>query len=102
MQRKNFLKSSIGLLSTAVLIESCKKTDISTGTDTAGGSTSGSCVIAPTETEGPYPYPGGEVTNPLNRPDITGGQTGVPFTITFTLVNTNNNCSILPGYRIDI
>jgi len=104
MQRKNFLKNSIGLLSAAVLIDSCKKTDIAgtTITTTTTGGTTGSCIVAPTETEGPYPYPGGEITNPLNRADITGGQTGVPLALTFTLVNTNNSCAILSGYRIDI
>ena len=104
MQRKHFLKNSIGLLSAAVLIDSCKKTDVggtTTPTTTTGGST-GSCLVAPSETEGPYPYPGGEITNPLNRSDITGGQTGVPLTLKFTLVNTNQNCTILTGYRIDI
>jgi len=104
MQRKNFLKNSIGLLSAAVLIESCKKTDVlseTTTTTTTDGS-GGSCSVAPTETEGPYPYPGGEITNPLNRSDVTGGQTGVPLTLNFTLVNTNNSCAALAGYRIDI
>ncbi|CAN5277709.1 hypothetical protein BH11BAC5_BH11BAC5_22140 [soil metagenome] len=104
MQRKIFLKNSIGLFSTALVIDACKKADTTTAvtstTNTSG--TTGSCVIAPTETEGPYPYPGGEITNPLNRSDITGGQTGVPLTITFTLVNTNNSCALLSGYRIDI
>jgi protocatechuate 3,4-dioxygenase beta subunit len=101
MQRKNFLKNSFGLLSAAVILESCKKAEVISATTTTGG-TSGACVVAPTETEGPFPYPGGEITNPLNRPDITGGQTGVPLTVTFTLVNTNDNCAVLSGYRIDI
>lgn len=104
MQRKIFLKSSIGLLSAAALLESCKKTDIAfetTATSTTGG-TSGSCAVAPTETEGPFPYPGGEIKNPLNRSDVTGGQTGVPLTLNFTLVNANNNCAALAGCRIDI
>ena len=104
MQRKNFLKNSLGLLSAAVLVDACKKTDLSSTatTSTSTGSGSGTCVIAPSETEGPYPYPGGEIQNPLNRSDITGGQTGVPLSLTFTLVNTNNSCALLQGYRIDI
>ncbi len=101
MQRKNFLKNSIGLFSAALFIDSCKKTDVA-ATTTTSAATGSSCVIAPSETEGPYPYPGGEITNPLNRSDVTGGQTGVPMVITFTLVNTNNACAVLSGYRIDI
>lgn len=58
--------------------------------------------MAPTETEGPYPYPGGEIHNPLNRSDVTGGQTGVALSLAFTLVNTNSSCALLEGYRIDI
>jgi protocatechuate 3,4-dioxygenase beta subunit len=104
MQRKNFLKNVVGLFSTALVMDACKKTTIATDatTITPTTSTSGSCIVAPTETEGPYPYPGGEISNPLNRSDITGGQAGVPITITFTLVNTNNSCALLSGYRIDI
>jgi hypothetical protein len=88
MQRKIFLKNSIGLFSTALVIDACKKADTTTAvtSTTNTGGTTGSCVIAPTETEGPYPYTGGEITNPLNRSDITGGQTAVPLTITFTLL----------------
>lgn len=70
------------------------------GSGGGGGTTS--CVLAPTETEGPYPYPGGEITNPLNRSDVTGGQTGVALTLNFTIVNTNNSCAALSGYRVDI
>ncbi|MEO5890967.1 MAG: intradiol ring-cleavage dioxygenase [Ferruginibacter sp.] len=103
MQRKSFLRNSIGLLSAAVLLESCKKEDVSSGTTTTTtDGVGGSCSVAPSETEGPYPYPGGEITNPLNRSDVTGGQNGVPLTLTFTLVDTNNSCAVLSGYRIDI
>lgn len=104
MQRKNFLKNSIGLLGAASLLNSCKKEDLATSGTSTSGTTSenGSCTVAPTETEGPFPYPGGEITNPLNRSDVTGGQTGVPLTLNFSLVNTNSSCAALSGYRVDI
>ncbi|MBS1759583.1 MAG: hypothetical protein JST23_05595 [Bacteroidetes bacterium] len=63
---------------------------------------SGSCVVAPVETEGPYPYPGGEINNPLNISNIKGDRTGVAFSLTIKLVNTNASCAALTGYRVDI
>lgn len=63
---------------------------------------SNTCVVAPSETEGPYPYPGGESGNPLNQSNIKGDRTGVAFTLTMKLVNTNASCAALSGYRIDI
>lgn len=60
------------------------------------------CVVAPAETEGPYPYPGGESTNPLNISNIKGDRTGVAFSLTIKLVNTNASCAALSGYRVDI
>lgn len=62
----------------------------------------GSCIVAPAETEGPYPYPGGEITNPLNRSNIKEDRTGVAFALTLQIVNTNASCAPLANYRVDI
>jgi len=101
--RKKFLKNFlIGAASVPLILESCKK-DSSSGTGSGSGGTGGtSCIVTPEEVEGPYPYPGGELTNPLNRSDVTGGQTGVPLTLNFTVVNTNNSCAVVPSARVDI
>ncbi len=99
MQRKDFLKNSVGLLSAAVIIQACKKSSTSGG---SGGTSSGSCIVSPEEVEGPYPYVGGEITNPLQRVDITGGQTGLPLTLNFAVVNTNSSCAAVSGARVDI
>ncbi|HRI19542.1 MAG TPA: hypothetical protein PLA68_01255 [Panacibacter sp.] len=97
MERKDFLRSSLGFMSiSAVLTEACRK-DV-TGTTTA----TGDCIVAPAEVEGPYPYVGGELTNPLQRTDITAGQTGLPLTLTFTIADAGNNCNPVPGARVDI
>jgi protocatechuate 3,4-dioxygenase beta subunit len=101
MERKNFLKNSLGLLgSGALILEACKKAATSGTTGTV--STSGSCVVTAEETEGPYPYASGEINNPLQRVDVTGGQTGVPLSLTFIVVNTNNNCALVSNARVDI
>lgn len=101
MQRKHFLKNSLGLLgSGALILEACKKASVTSST--TGTGTSGGCIVTPEETEGPYPYAGGEINNPLQRIDVTGGQTGVPLTLNFNIVNTNNSCAAVAGARVDI
>ncbi|MDN5285620.1 MAG: Protocatechuate 3,4-dioxygenase beta subunit [Mucilaginibacter sp.] len=104
MERKSFLRTfAVAAAAGPMLIEACKKDSTSTTTDTTTTSTNGTtCTVTPTETEGPYPYVGGEITNPLNRADVTGGQTGVPLTVSFLVVNTNNNCNVVTGARVDI
>ena len=102
MERKNFLRNSFGLLgSGALLLEACKKASATAATTTSG-SGAGGCIVTPEEVEGPYPYAGGEINNPLSRADITGGQTGVALALALTVVNTNNNCAAVSGARIDI
>lgn len=99
MERKDFLKNSFGFIGMgAVLVEACKK-DVTAATTTAS---TGDCIITPTEVEGPYPYVGGELTNPLQRSDVTGGQTGLPLVLTFNVVDTNNSCAVVSGARVDI
>ncbi|WEK36999.1 MAG: intradiol ring-cleavage dioxygenase [Candidatus Pseudobacter hemicellulosilyticus] len=107
MERKNFLRNGLLLLGGGGLIlEACKKSGdaaaSTTGTGGTGSTDGGSCVVMPTETEGPYPYPGGEINNPLNRSDVTGGQTGLPLVLTFGVVNVNNNCAYVSNARVDI
>jgi protocatechuate 3,4-dioxygenase beta subunit len=97
--RKKFLKNIlIGATSVPLIIEACKK-DSSSGSGTGG---TGNCIVSPEEVEGPYPYVGGELTNPLNRADVTAGQTGVLLALAFTVVNTNNSCAVVGNARIDI
>jgi len=109
MERKNFLKT-FALMAAAgpMIIDGCKKdsttktstTTSSTSTSTSG--TSGSCIVTADEVEGPYPYVGGELTNPLNRTDVTAGQTGVPLTLSFVVVDASNNCNVVSNARVDI
>lgn len=110
MERKNFLKAfAVAAAAGPLILDGCKKESTTKSTTTTGttstttsDSSSSSCVVSPTETEGPYPYVGGELTNPLNRTDITAGQTGVPLTLTFLVVNANDNCNLVADARVDI
>jgi len=97
MERKKFLRTSFGLLSVATLINACKKDDAGS---TSGGN--GNCIETATEVEGPYPYVGGEITNPLQRSDVTEGLTGVPLSLTFNVINVNANCEAVANARVDI
>jgi len=99
MERKNFLKNGLLLLgSGSLILEACKKTSTTDG----GSGTTGNCITTADEVEGPYPYVGGEITNPLQKVDVTAGQTGLPLTLNFTVINVNNNCAVVPGARVDI
>jgi protocatechuate 3,4-dioxygenase beta subunit len=107
MERKNFLRT-FALMAAAgpMIIDGCKKEtvtkDSTTTTSTSTTSTSGSCIATATEVEGPYPYVGGELTNPLERSDVTDGQTGVPLTLNFVIVNANDSCNVVTDARVDI
>src|ERR1700748_3177002 len=111
MERKNFLKT-FALMAAAgpMIVDGCKKdsttktsstTSSSTSTSTSTSSTSGSCIVTADEVEGPYPYVGGESTNPLDRSDVTAGQTGVPLTLSFVVVDAGNNCNVVSNARVD-
>jgi len=104
MQRKDFLRNGLGFVGAAALIpvlNACKK-NVDATASSGNGSTSGSCIVSPEEVEGPYPYPGGEITNPLQRTDITDGQQGLALSLLFTVVNANSNCAIVSNARVDI
>ncbi|GGE54663.1 hypothetical protein GCM10011413_21260 [Pedobacter psychrotolerans] len=95
----------IGAISTPVIIDACKKTstDGSTtaGSGTAGTTTStnGSCTVAPTETEGPFPT---KTPASYVRSDITDGKMGYKLSIKITIGNINNSCAALAGAIVDI
>jgi len=101
--------------------ETTDTSSTTSGTTTTGGTTTtttttttGSCSVIPTETNGPYPADGTTSLNALAlsgivRSDVrasfgssTTVASGVPLTVTLTLVNTNNSCASLAGYAIYI
>jgi protocatechuate 3,4-dioxygenase beta subunit len=112
MERKNFLRNSLGLAGLgALLLDACKKSEISSSVVTT--TTDGSCIVSPAETEGPFPYTTdgntrSEISNPLNRADIRSNssdgvlQTGLPLSLIITVVNVNNNCALVSGARVDL
>ena len=102
--RKKFLKHFlIGATSVPLILEACKKNDVTTSSDTGSGtetgSGSGSCIASPTETAWPFPS---KTPSTLVRSDITADRTGVAITINITINNNNNSCAALAGAIVDI
>jgi protocatechuate 3,4-dioxygenase beta subunit len=116
MERKNFLRAFVVAAAAGpTLLNACKKDDTTTtssstsststtssSTSTASTTSTSTCVTTPTEEEGPFPYPGGESTDPLDRSDVTGGQSGVSLQLNFVVVNTNDSCNTVENVRVDI
>ncbi len=109
--------SSSGTTTTATPTPTASATATPTPTATSSSST---CVVDPTETNGPYPADGtntssGATSNVLTasnvvrsdiRSSFVGSSTttaaGVQVTLTLTLVNVNAACAPLAGYAIYI
>lgn len=72
-----------------------------TGATTATSGSSGSCVLIPQETVGPYPLDL-SANAAYFRQDVTEGKTGVPLNLTLALVNTYASCAPIANARVDI
>lgn len=95
MDRKKFIKNGIigmgSILAIPTLITSCK--------DDVENIDPSACAVSPVETAGPFP-----IRTPADwvRANIVGDRTGVPLMMTFTIQNTNANCSPLEGVLVDV
>lgn len=106
--RAKFIKSLLaGIAAVPVLAEACSKdsttssTTTTTSDSTATASTSTTCTATPEETAGPYPYDL-SADSAIYRTDITEGKTGIPLSLTLTVVNSNDGCAVLTNARVDI
>jgi len=115
--RAKFIKSLlIGAGSVPILIHACKKDAMgssTTGTTSGSEASSDTCIVSPTEEEGPFPYTAdgttrNELSNPLNRADIRSNssdgvlQTGIPLALEILIVNASKNCVAIEGARVDL
>ena len=104
MERKDFLKNSIGFLGMASIIPTlngCKKEEVTTEGTTTGTGTEGTCAVTDSETDGPYPLYNSRGSS-IQRLDITDGKQGTPLNINIIVRNVNNNCAIISNARVDI
>jgi len=93
MERKEFLKKSVGFLGLAIAVPSLISAK-SNEEDVAV------CSVTNSETAGPFPTitPGSYVRSNI----ISDNRTGVAFTINITINNTNANCGAYQGALVDI
>ena len=78
-------------------------TTTTTTTTTPPGTSNAACAVIPSETRGPYPDTAGMINNQaFYRRDITEGKSGLPLTLTLTVVNTNNGCSAIGNVQVEI
>ena len=90
-----------GALAACASSPTTPSTTTTTTTTTTGGS--GTCVVTPTETEGPYPDRTGMISNQaFFRRDVTEGRPGLPLTLTLTIVNVNSNCAAVSAANVEI
>ncbi len=110
--RKKFIRNVlIGASAVPLLIDACKKESDASGSSdssttssadsTGTGTGTTGCIDTPSETAGPYPYDLSS-NSAMFRSDITEGKTGIPLALTLTIVNANNNCSVIENARVDI
>ena len=77
-------------------------TETYTVTATRAAAAAGTCTLTATETDGPYPLYAILSNSILTRSDITEGKTGVPLTLTLTLLDLGNGCTPISGAGIYI
>jgi len=78
-------------------------TNPTTTTTTVPPTTTAACAVTPSETRGPYPDTTGMINNQaFYRRDITEGKSGLPLTLTLTVVNTNSGCSAISNVQVEI
>jgi len=68
----------------------------------AESAASNTCVVTPTETEGPYPLLDALSNTSIVRRDITEDRTGLPLRLVLQLVDVNNACAPISGAAVYI
>lgn len=102
MIRKEFLKRA-GIAGLASVLPMGRAAHLSAAAAAAVARrpTAGTCTVTPSETAGPYPLDLSS-NSTVYRTAINETQTGLPLNLTFTFVNTSNNCAPIANARIDV
>ena len=104
------LLETLGLAGSALIAgcssspASASSTTAATTATTAGSfTTTSSCVATPEETAGPYADRTGMINQPaFFRQDITEGRSGLPVTLTLTVVNAARSCAAVTNASVEI
>ncbi len=70
------------------------------GSSGSGSGSSGSCVLVPEETDGPYPLYSTLANSAMYRADITEGRAGLPLALALNVVDVNSACA--PISNVDV
>lgn len=101
MDRKNFLKNSLGLAGVAIAAPTLLRSEIISEEKSITTSSKNvlSCSVTNSETEGPFPT---HTPSSLVQTNIVGDRTGVAFTMNIYIKNTNGNCGAYQGVLVDV
>ncbi len=106
MDRKEFLKKSIGMLSIVPILVSCSEdsinpddSDFQSETGSTNGTSSGNCAVTNSETEGPFPN---KNASSLVMANIVGDRPGVKMTMEILIKNKNTSCLALSNVLVDV
>jgi len=99
------LLGRLGLAAGGAVVAACgadsptapSSTTTTTTSTTGGTTTSTACVVAPTETLGPYPS-----RTDMARSDLREDRSGVRLDLTIQVVNTNAACAAVQGVDVEI
>ena len=94
MDRKEFLRKSLGLIAIAPLVSGAKEP-----WEAVHGSLIHDCNLTPSETAGPFPT---KTPGSLVIKDIRGDRKGIEMQVLITVKNKNNGCAALQGAFVDI
>jgi protocatechuate 3,4-dioxygenase beta subunit len=94
MERKDFLKNSLGFLGMAVAAPSLLRAG-----KTSEEAALTVCSVTNSETAGPFPT---HIPSSYVLSNIVSDRTGIPLTVNITINNTNANCGPLAGAIVDI
>src|SRR4051812_15590975 len=104
LTRRQALEALSGVAAVALTAACSKASDSpASPSSTTAGSTSSSCAVTPSETEGPYPDRLGMINNQsFFRRDVTERRPGLPLVLLLTIVNTSQNCQALSNAAVEI
>lgn len=99
MDRKHFLKNTLGLAGVAVAAPIFLRSKNFAEDINPNVKNIVACTATNSETEGPFPT---HTPSSLIQSDIIGGRTGVAFTMNIYIKNINANCTAYQGVLVDV
>lgn len=101
MDRKNFLRNSLGLAGIAVAAPTLLRSEIFSEEIPVNNIAKSllTCTVTNSETEGPFPT---HTPSSLVQSNIIADRTGVAFTMNIYIKNTNGNCAAYQGVLVDV